>query len=130
MVTKEKMVHKKHYKLKIKKKDLALRALFYKVIQSLPKKSRCAIIPYLSDTAINYLCEAIYNTVKTDIGLTKAQKKKLRGELSCCKSKIGNLCSGKVSVKSRRKILSQKGGFLGALLATVLPIVTSLITGN
>lgn len=118
-------VHK-HYKLKIKRKDLALRARFYKVVQTLPKESRCAIIPYLSDTSINYLCEAIFNTVKTDIGLTTEQKVFLRKQLKCCKSKIDTLCSGKVS--SRRKILSQKGGFLGALLGTVLPIITSLIS--
>lgn len=120
---------KHKHKLKISKKDLILRAKFYKVIQTLPKSQRCDIIPYLSDTSINYLCEAVYNTVNTDIGLSDNQKNILRKELLCCKSKIHNLCSGKVSVDSRRKILSQKGGFLGVLLGSILPVITSLI-GN
>lgn len=121
-------VHKHHYKLKIKKSDLKLRANFYQIMHNIPKNSRCAVIPYLSDTAVNYLCEAVFNTVKTDIGLPKKQRHLLRKELNCCKSKISSLCSDKVPLKSKRKIFTQKGGFLGVLLRSILPIVTSLIS--
>jgi len=123
-----KKTHK--HKLKLRKKDLILRAKFYRIFHPLTKAQRCSIIPYLSDTAINYLCEAVFNTVKTDIGLNDVQKNVLRKELQCCKSKIHHLCTGKGSVDTKRKILAQKGGFLGALLGTVLPIITSLIANK
>ena len=115
--------------LRIRKKDMKNRIKFYQVMYNLPKKTRCSIIPYLADEYVNFLSEAVYNTVKTNLGLTKKQKNKLKKELNCCKNSIKTICSEKIPIARRRKILTQKGGFLGVLLSTILPIISSVIAG-
>ena len=112
-----------------KKNELKNRVKFYQVMYNLPKKTRCSIIPYLADEYVNFLSEAVYNTVNTNLGLTKKQKNRLRKELNCCKNSVKSICSEKTSIGRRRHILTQKGGFLGILLSTILPIISSLIVG-
>ena len=121
---------KKSLKRLIRKKDLEKRLNLYQLMNSLPKKTRCEILPHLSDDAISFLCEAIYNTVNVDLGLSKSQQKKLRDELIPCKNEINILCKKHTSADKRKKILCQRGGFLGFLLKAILPLVGGLLAAK
>lgn len=91
------------------------------------------ILSYLSDDAINDICECIYNVIYTDLKLSARKKSHLR---KCIKSncsmhkKIKTITSKKEPIFKRRKALNQVGGFLPLLLGTALPFLVDLIFGK
>lgn len=90
------------------------------------------IIDYLSDDAIDDICECIYNVIYTDLKLSKRKKNHLR---KCIKSNCGikrikTITSKKEPIFKRRKALNQVGGFLPLLLGTALPFLVDLIFGK
>ena len=112
-------------KKKLNKNQLKKRLKFYHTFYNI--KNKQLIIPYLSDEAINLLCEAVYNTLNTDLGLKGKQKSHLVKQLKACGSSLQSLCKKTKCIDKRKKYLTQKGGFLGALLAAVIPTLASLI---
>lgn len=119
------MVNKKHVVLK--KKDLLKRLQFFSTLKKLPKKQIQSLAPYLSTKCTHYLCEALYNIIHVDLGLSAAKKRKLKKELQKC-NKIKYLCDKKICPIKRKNILKQKGGFLGTLLSVAIPSIISLIS--
>ena len=113
---------------KQKKKDLSNKLKFYEAIHKVPNSHRCNLIQYLSNDGTDLLCEAIHNAVNVNLGLKGTKKKKLVAELKKCgEKKIQTLCKKSTPVEIRRKILTQKGGFLGTLLSVLFPTIISLI---
>ena len=70
------------------------------------------------------ICECAYNTLNGNVPLTPAQHRKLRRY----NKQLRTLANRKKSQKVKKRTL-QSGGFLGALLSTILPVVTGLIGG-
>ena len=70
------------------------------------------------------ISECSYNILKGKVRLTSPQKKRL------CRYKtaLRTIAQPKTSIKTR-KALAQKGGFLGALLGTVAPLIVSALSG-
>ena len=70
------------------------------------------------------ISECSFNVLKGKVRLTSTQKKKL------ChyKTTLRTIAHPRASVKTR-KALAQKGGFLGALLGTVAPLIVSALSG-
>ena len=67
-------------------------------------------------------CEICLNLVKKNVKLTATQIDKLRPY----EEEIYQLALKKHSVTKKRQII-QKGGFLGALLSSVLPVLISSV---
>lgn len=122
------MGKKKIVNKKLKKKDLEHKLQFYKAIHDIPNPKRCSIIPYLSDEATDLLCEAVYNSIKVDLGFKGPKKQQLIKELKACGTHLNHICKKSTPHNKRKKFLSQKGGFLGTLLGLVIPTVVSLIS--
>lgn len=112
---------------KLSQNQLKYRLNFYNTINKIPSNIRCEVIQYLSDEAADLLCEAVYNTVNVDLGLKGKKKQNLVKSLKSCGSKIHLLCKRHTNINRRKKILSQEGGFLGALLSAVIPTIGSLL---
>ena len=99
----------------------------------LMKKLRCdereKLMSHLNDNAINVLSECVYNIICDNPKIDCKKKSSLRKKLSPHKHNLRIIGNKALSIKRRRKALSQEGGMLGTILATAIPLLTSLITG-
>ena len=91
----------------------------------LPAKQRRLILKTAPKELIHALSEASLNILKGTVPLTKAKYSKLKRH----KASLVKLANPKESLISKRKIVQQRGGFLTALLGTILPIAASVIGG-
>lgn len=77
---------------------------------------RAAIIKNVDPEVIKTLCEISHNTLNGNNKICGATKNKMK----CYKRVLRQLDCSKRSVASKRKILIQKGGFLPALIGSLL----------
>ena len=86
-----------------------------------------------SDDEIHCICEACYNILDGKIPMNKYNKLKVKKKLIPIKNEIRKLGNSKISVKTKRRLLStpQVGhGILSAIASVVLPSLISLLTQN
>ena len=83
-----------------------------------------ALMRDASPELVRILCECAHNTLKGNVSLNPSQKKKLHK----FKKQLRTLADKRKSSKEKRRAL-QTGGFLPALLAATVPVVTSVL-GN
>ena len=81
----------------------------------------------LSTAEINFICECIHNTIYADIGLTKKQEKSLKKKLTPAREDFFFLSNKKNPIKKKRVLMQQNGAGIGMILATVAPLIVSLI---
>ena len=86
--------------------------------------SRRALLDKASDSEIKTVQEVALNVVKSRIPLPKRTIIKLKPH----KAVIKQLAAKKGSIKSKRKLLVQKGGFLPVLLTTALAYLANELT--
>ena len=75
---------------------------------------------------INSLCECCLNILKGNVSLTPTQKRRLNKH----KQTLRLLARKQTSLRVKKKALTQKGGFLGALLGPIISTVGSLLLGG
>lgn len=72
------------------------------------------------------ICECVLNVLKENVPLTRDQVSKLEHH----KDSLRKIADRKTSMKVKRDIINQKGGFLGPILVPVLSsLATSLLSG-
>ncbi len=76
----------------------------------------------ISPKLLKCLCECCLNVLKGNVKLTASQKQ----NLSRHRKVLRDLADRKVSVKRKKHILVQKGGFLPALLRPILSTLAGL----
>ena len=96
-----------------------------KVLKKAKPKIRKQILAQCNRDLVRCIGDCCYNVVKGNIKLSQKQKKRLKRH----KNPVRLLASKKVSLKKKKDLLVQKGGFLPALLAPILGIAGSLISG-
>ena len=103
-------------------------AQFVKTLATLKPDKQRSILHFLDNEGINLLCECTANLIFSDIGLSNAEKKRLKGKI-IGKEKLLRFISKKSNkVSSRKKKLLQTGGALGTILAIAAPILLDLVT--
>ena len=98
----------------------------YKTLRTLCKckgKKRKLLLQKASGGVIRTVAQVAKNTIKGNIPLSPRQKQRLRRH----KKTLRALALAKSSLKSKRKLLSQKGG---ALLPLLLAPVLSAVAGS
>jgi len=87
------------------------------------------IIRASPDSVVKTICNAALNVERGDVGLTEADKRRLRRH----RKGIALLTSRKVSLKRKRQALTaggrQRGGFL-PLLAAAIPAILGAVLGS
>ena len=86
-----------------------------------------------SDDEIHCICEACYNILGGNIPINKNNKFKLKKKLIPIRNEIRKLKNSKISVKTKRRLLStpQVGnGILSAIASVVLLFPLSLLSQN
>ena len=99
----------------IKEKNLSKLALISTLKKSKPE-IRGRLISYLNSEGINVLSESIFNVLFNGAPLSKTQKSRVKKQYQKDKHIFKEISKKSASVKKKRKMLQQKGGFLGTLL--------------
>jgi len=93
-----------------------------RVLEKADQKLRAKLIRSSDEDLVRCICECALNTLKGNVPLTPAEKRKL----SPHKGTIRKLAVRHPSVKQKRSLLLQKGGaFLPLLLA---PVISALVS--
>ena len=93
------------------------------VLSKCNSKQRRGILQSADPALIKAICECALNVVKGNIPLTPTQKRRL----SPHKNTLRSLADRKKSLKTKKRILIQKGGFLPLLLKAIVPTIASLL---
>ena len=96
-----------------------------KVLKKAKPSLRKAIIKSGDSDLICCLSECCHNILNGNIKLSAKGKNSLHKH----RKHLRDLASKKLSLRKKRNILVQKGGFLPALLAPILSVAASLIGG-
>ena len=102
-------------------------------INQMRKRCDTTFLNKLSDYEIHSICEACYNILGGNIPINKNNKFKLKKKLIPIRNEIRKLGNSKISVKTKRRLLStpQVGhGILSAIASVVLPSLISLLSQN
>jgi hypothetical protein len=83
------------------------------------------VIRGMSDEVIKLMSQICINVMNKS--LTRDTAYAVR-RLSPYKKQLRAITKPKTGIKHKRKVLEQKGGFIGALLGVALPLITSLIS--
>lgn len=86
------------------------------VLKKCSPEHRLRMINYLNNDGIRILSEVIFNILFNGSPLTPAQRKKIRKEYSKDKQILKQIGKKSGSIKSKKKLLRQTGGFMGTLL--------------
>jgi hypothetical protein len=86
-------------------------------------KYRKAILAHADKRLITSLCELIYNVLKNNINISEQNRAKLLKH----RKFLRELCE-KSSLKAKKKILIQKGGFLQFLIPAVIGGIAQIIS--
>ena len=95
---------------------------FLKVLAKCKAKQRKALLQNISPGLLKCLCECSLNVLKGNVKLTSSQKQLLRRHRKVLRS----LADRKTTVKRKKQLLVQKGGFLPALLGPILSTLAGL----
>src|SRR5215469_3099291 len=100
---------------------------FLHVLKDAKPQARRALLESASDDLIKAIVECAINTLNGNLKLTKNEKTRLKK----FKNRLRALVSPKISFKSKRKLLVQKGGFIVPLLTSILSgVIGALINNN
>ena len=92
-----------------------------------------SIISSINDNAIKFLCECCCNAISREyvLSMTSARKRYLLKVINPYKNIIKSLCRRKKYYNKSRRLLLQMGyGFSMPILASILPLLSSLIAGK
>ncbi|DAC80299.1 TPA_asm: gasderminX [Terrapene box turtle adintovirus] len=104
------------------KRNLGLLKLLSK---SSPQQRR-AILCSASDDLVAAISEIALNTLKGNVPLTQNQVRVLKKKRTLIKT----LCNKRVSLKRKKHLVKQSGGFIGPLLSFAIPLITGLLTNR
>ena len=96
-----------------------------KVLHDTSKATRKAILSKADEELINTICECLHNILKGKLKVSRDLFKKMKYR----QKDLGKIHSKKTKLNLKKQLLIQHGGFLPALLAPILGIAGSLISG-
>ena len=94
------------------------------VLKNCKCKQRKAIIGSASNDLVKCLCECCLNILQGSVNVSEANHSKLKRH----KTVLRSLASRKGSIKAKRNILIQKGGFLPLLLGALAPAIGGILS--
>lgn len=116
------MARAKGQKSRGKKSHFKANAPFFKFLATLSPKRQKALIKGADKEILYALSEIALNIMRRRVSFSESEKKKLRP----FEKQFYELSKKKHNLK-KRKVIVQKGGFLGTLLGTVLPVIISSV---
>lgn len=96
---------------------------YLQVLAKCNPKQRQAILREADPKLIKAICECSLNVIKGNIPLSPSQKQKLKPH----KTTLRSLADKNKSAKARKRLIVQRGGFVGVLLRAIIPTLASLL---
>ena len=87
------------------------------------EKARSEAIRQASPAVIKSLSDIALNAARGDVKFTRTQKRELRKH----RQHIEQLIDNRIPLEKKRRLLTQKGSGLGAILGLIIPTVVSAI---
>ena len=86
------------------------------------------IMDFLTDDAIDHVCECVYNVLHTDLSLSSSKKTRLKKFIksNCSIHRLKKISKKTLPVSKRRKALKQEGKGQPLLLPSVIPFLANL----
>ena len=109
------------------------RVNLFQNMKQLKRDERMSFFKNCPDECIHALCEICFNLLHQSIKLQKDKKYRLKQKLKPIRTDVRKLANSKLSVKSKRKLLSnpQVGhGIFTILASTVLPALISALASK
>ena len=98
---------------------------YLKVLHDSKKAARKAILEQANKDLIDTICECLHNILKGNLKVSPEVYRKLKRN----QKDFQEIHSKKANLKRKKQLLIQHGGFLPALIAPLLGIAGSLISG-
>ncbi len=86
-------------------------------------KRRKSLLHQATKEELASLFEICFNILRGNLPLSTHMHKKLKRE----KQTLRTLADKKISLKHKKKVVNQKGGFLGAIAKLALPILAQIL---
>lgn len=96
-----------------------------KILVRAGPKQRKAILCKANNDLVGAIAEIALNTLKGNLPLKPSQYRTLKRK----KGVIKKLSDRKVSLKKKKQVIRQSGGFVGSLLGAAIPLLANLIAG-
>ena len=112
------------------RQQLKSRLVLLQKLSKLDKSDRSRFLKECNSECIHAICEACYNLLYNTLQLQKPALKKATRNLSKIKGDFKKLAEKKVSVNTKRKILSKRqtgDGIFTILAGTIIPALVSLL---
>ena len=106
----------------MKSARLAVTKTFFNKIARSRAGERKKVLKAATNEELKGLCEVCLNVVRGNVKLSKRRFTGFKRH----KNVLHKLSNKKVSLKAKRKVINQKGGFLGTLAAFSAPLLTQL----
>jgi hypothetical protein len=112
----------------ITNKDLPL----IRVLSKLKAEDINPLLDVLPDSAIEIICESVFNVLHTDIRLSAKKKSHLKKFIrsNCNTHRLQKISKKSIPISKRKKALKQEGKGLPMLLASAIPFLIDLFTGR
>ena len=96
---------------------------FLQLLARSSAKRRKALVKQATKEELAALFEICFNILRGNLPLSTHMHKKLERE----RQTLRTLADKKISLKRKKKVINQKGGFLGTVASIALPLLASLI---
>lgn len=100
-------------------------ALLRTLVVSSPQQ-RKALLCAASDDLVSAISEIALNTLKGNVPLSTHQMRVLKKKRGIIKK----LSNKKLSIKAKKSLVKQSGGFIGSLLSFAVPLLTGLLSNR
>lgn len=119
-----KMVKQRRKKVSQKKIDL------YNSLSTIKPNKFTHVVKHIDREGIESICECVYNTIYTNLGIPNKPRSKIRKMFGTAKSKrnLKIITNKSIDSERKRKALGQEGEGIGLILATVAPLLASLFS--
>ena len=99
---------------------------FLKILKRLSAPEQAEILSRMNEKSVNDVSSMLYNFIHCDLGMSKPLKKKMRKACWQHEADIRYISDKSRPYKQRQKrLVKQTGGFLGTVVATVVPLIAS-----
>lgn len=104
---------------------------FLKMISHIPPNDIAQVLPLLKVHHINLICSVCRNVLfsKHGLKLSKSKIEKIKKLTEPNRKSFLALANKNTNLKRKKKIISQHGKGIGALIGLALPLISSLISG-
>ena len=98
----------------------------FKRLRAAKSRSIARLLSKMTSSQVHAVCECIYNTLHTNLGVSPKKMGKLKKTLAKNRSVYRYLADKRNPVSKKRALMVQHGSGIGMLLGAIIPALVSL----